>query len=206
VPSLRRAGITVSTTPSLTPPCRQPRSGPTLTWSSTSAGPSTGSRRSSSCASPTPHSCPRRWPLSSRDARPLPGRAVAAQLSPRTVRPGPIETVYINTGPTTRPGPATSFLQREWQILGTRSLWSSISWHAAARTCGATRDAPVEQVRATARQSRRVHPSRADPGGRAERRRLLRELPVAPRRTARADPKRPAAKRLAGSPGIPTAG
>src|SRR5882757_6151176 len=48
--------------PDLTPPCRQPRSGPSLTWSSTWARPSTGSRRSSSGASPTPHSCPRRWP------------------------------------------------------------------------------------------------------------------------------------------------
>ena len=45
---LRRAGITVSTRPSLTPPCRQPRSGPSLTWSSTWAGPSTVSRRSMS--------------------------------------------------------------------------------------------------------------------------------------------------------------
>ena len=50
--------------PDLTPPCRQPRGGPSLTWSSTWARPSTGSRRSSSGASPTPHSCPRRWPYS----------------------------------------------------------------------------------------------------------------------------------------------
>ena len=46
-----------------TPPCRHP-GGPSLTWSRTWARPSTGSRRSSSSASPTPHSCPRRWPSS----------------------------------------------------------------------------------------------------------------------------------------------
>jgi hypothetical protein len=60
--------------------------------------------------------------------------------------PDPTKTVYINSGPITRPGPATSFPQREWQILGTRSLW-----------CSTSSNSPGQDLRGRPHRPRREH-------------------------------------------------